>query len=343
MNDVIMIITSHPVYRKLIKVIQDRRFKFIICLLLCVWIAHNLASLFWVVTGGDITSETDINKANNSQAVSVKEMNFDLNSMKSSRVFGKNDPTLKKKNKPIKKEVSYSSQNGEIPDDAPLSKMPLTLTGVIMSSKAYQSRAFISSSGKTAVFKIDDKLPPNNQVVLVKVKSNYVILDNAGRYESLYLFDDKNKSKDGGQQAGNNRSTGISRSRSRFGARETINNETRSPQGSSSSSLRRSKAANKIKTLVQSKNAGVLSQSLKVSSTKTADGRRGYKMSPGKDDELFNDLGLKNNDIVVSVNGIEIGDPSQVTGLASSISSVDCIKVIVMRDGQPVELDYNCK
>ena len=59
----------------------------------------------------------------------------------------------------------------------------------------------------------------------------------------------------------------------------------------------------------------------------------GYKVRPGRKRELFDQVGLKNNDIVVSVNGIEVNEPQKVREVYQALKTATEANLEVMRDG----------
>ena len=59
----------------------------------------------------------------------------------------------------------------------------------------------------------------------------------------------------------------------------------------------------------------------------------GYKVRPGRKRELFDQVGLKNDDIVVSVNGIEVNEPQKVREVYQALKTATEANLEVMRDG----------
>ena len=66
----------------------------------------------------------------------------------------------------------------------------------------------------------------------------------------------------------------------------------------------------------------------------TENGRMiGYKVRPGRKRELFDQVGLKTDDIVVSVNGIEVNEPQKVREVYQALKTATEANLQVMRDG----------
>ena len=66
----------------------------------------------------------------------------------------------------------------------------------------------------------------------------------------------------------------------------------------------------------------------------TENGRMiGYKVRPGRKRELFDQVGLQTDDIVVSVNGIEVNVPQKVREVYQALKNATEANLQVMRDG----------
>lgn len=65
---------------------------------------------------------------------------------------------------------------------------------------------------------------------------------------------------------------------------------------------------------------------------------KGYRVNPGKDRRLFNSVGLRPGDIVTSVNGIQLNDPTQMGNLFDQLRTAGQLNVTVERGGQQRQL-----
>lgn len=68
---------------------------------------------------------------------------------------------------------------------------------------------------------------------------------------------------------------------------------------------------------------------------------KGYRVNPGRDRRLFNSVGLRPGDIVTSVNGIPLSDPTQMGRLFEQMSSANRLNVTVERGGQQSQLSLD--
>ena len=69
-------------------------------------------------------------------------------------------------------------------------RLELKLRGVVASTEEGLGHAIIEYRKQQAVYAVEDKLPVSGNVVLAKVMPRQVVLDNAGTYELLTLFEE---------------------------------------------------------------------------------------------------------------------------------------------------------
>ncbi|MEM8593677.1 MAG: type II secretion system protein GspC [Pseudomonadota bacterium] len=300
--------------------------KFMLTLLIILWIASRCASLFWFGM-----SSTVLKKTGPASAMSMdmsdafgQSSSLPLSALKDIRLFGEGA-------KDMKGEVSETVNKkdelapGEIPDDAPKTSLPLTLTGLISGGFSPLSTAMIKHNSKEASYRLNDKLPPNKQAVLVKVLTDRVIIRNAGRYESLVLF--------GQIKMGNSNDTKSSR-----------NSGLNKPSGGlRPMGGKRDQAVSKLKDMVQAGDGKALSRVLNVTVAQDDNGKvKGYKVFPGPEKELFNDLGLERGDIITAVNGTTLDSPQKAAGIMSKLSSGGTMTFsIEQKNGSTKDIDLS--
>jgi general secretion pathway protein C len=66
----------------------------------------------------------------------------------------------------------------------------------------------------------------------------------------------------------------------------------------------------------------------------------GFRLSEVVPGSLFSQMGLRNGDIVTSVGGQELNDPTQAIALLNGLRNASSLSITVMRHGRPVELNY---
>jgi general secretion pathway protein C len=69
----------------------------------------------------------------------------------------------------------------------------------------------------------------------------------------------------------------------------------------------------------------------------------GFKLSEIQPDSIFQQIGLRDGDILTVVGGQSVGDPAKAVQLLSTLRDQNSISLTVMRGGQPVQLQYNIR
>jgi general secretion pathway protein C len=75
-----------------------------------------------------------------------------------------------------------------------------------------------------------------------------------------------------------------------------------------------------------------------------ADGEsNGFKLSEIQPDSIFQQIGLRDGDVLTGVGGQTVGDPSKAMQLLGALRNQSSISLTVMRGGQPVQLQYSIR
>jgi general secretion pathway protein C len=69
----------------------------------------------------------------------------------------------------------------------------------------------------------------------------------------------------------------------------------------------------------------------------------GFKLSEIQPDSIFQQIGLRDGDVLTGVGGQSVGDPARAMQLLASLRNQSSISLTVMRGGQPVQLQYNIR
>ncbi|MGO2322701.1 type II secretion system protein GspC [Vibrio casei] len=187
--------------------------------------------------------------------------------------------------------------------DAPQTRLNLTLVGAVSSSNEQLSLAIIANQGKQATYGIDETIE-NTRVTLKAVFVDRVIIRNQGRDETLMLQGiDYNKTP------------------------QTIpekNNQPPIAQEDNLTVIREEIASDPQKIF----------QYIRLSQVMEEGKLKGYRVRPGSQRELFDQVGLKDGDIATVLNGKDLTDPSQMASLWKDAVSLSEWNLTVERDGQ---------
>jgi general secretion pathway protein C len=200
------------------------------------------------------------------------------------------------------------------PVEAPDTQLKLTLKGALASDDKDNARAIIADQrGQDEHYAIGDTLPGNAE--LSAIYPDRVILQRGGRYETLRLPTDI--------KPGNNVYSAVA---------------TPAAVRSAQTPAERLRA---VRQQIQQQPSN-LARMLRVSPANDPDGNLvGYSLAPGRDPQLFEDIGLQTGDVVTEVNGLALTDPENSAQALQSLQSGDPVTLKLLRDGveQSLSLD----
>lgn len=274
-------------------------------LLLIVLCAATLARIVWVLWPSDAGSQSVVPAATASKKTTQP---LDLSVIYNNHLFGRAE---------VKTKTPEAA-----PIDAPETRLNLTLTGIMAASGEEQSRALIKDgSGKQRPYGVGDDLPGNAR--LSAIHSDRVILERAGRYETLRM---ESKLKGPGKSE--------TRSRTRRSAAAPLPGASQGISAEAAAKI--SEARSEIL-----KDPTKASQYIRVQPVYNQGQLKGYRVYPGKDRQLFKDVGLRAGELLTSVNGIQLDDPTKALQMLTDFSSATDVTVTLERAGQSRTLNIN--
>ncbi len=224
---------------------------------------------------------------------SITRENVDISDTLALEIFGKYNAEA------AKPEV------GAVDTSAPIveTKLNIELFGVIEASEPELSWAMIGQGNTQKLYKIDDAIENTSGAKITKIFKRKVVINNRGKLEELRLYGDDGK---------------------------TFATSYTPPQRVASRPEPKAPVRIKEGELKKIKNIGDVVRFMVA----TENGKMiGYKVRPGRQRELFNQVGLKTDDIVVSVNGIEVNEPQKVREVYQALKTATEANLEVLRDG----------
>jgi len=273
-----------------------------------IWLVRSAASLFWLVFPVPEVEQPTVLALPLETLQSKSSPNVSYDTIASlSDVFGTSAPIPQATIEP-------EPADTDVPDDAAITKLRLKLHGVFASNDPRRGSAIIADGNKQVLYSIDDEIEGNRGVKLGRVLEKRVILDNKGKFESLWLFSEEDFQPT------------VSSASKRTKRRDVGSAEVRRSASDSRNAIRTSARPDQIP-----KNIGDV---VRFSVHREGGKMVGYRIRPGRERELFNQVGLRANDIVTSVNGIEVNDPKQIRSVYKSMKTATEAQLIVLRDGE---------
>lgn len=281
-----------------------------------LWLVHSLSGLFWLLFPVPDMQQPTRLAAPPMESTVKTNANVDLAALKSlSEQFGES----------VAAPVEVVEEVEPEPElDAATTKLNLKLQGVITSNDQKLGSAIIADGKDQSLYFVGEEIANKRGVKLARVLEQRVILDNKGNFESLWLYSEDDFKKS---------------SRKSSSRRVPVN---RSPVSSRKSELEDSPQPNTISAKARRdqlpKSVGDV---VRFSVHREGGKMVGYRIRPGRDRELFEQVGLKTNDIVTSVNGIEVNDPTQIREVYKSLKTATEAQLTVMREGETYSINIS--
>ncbi|MCL9776460.1 type II secretion system protein GspC [Vibrio methylphosphonaticus] len=193
--------------------------------------------------------------------------------------------------------------------DAPKTRLNVVLVGSVVSNNPNRSLAVVANRGKQGTYGIGEQIE-GTRATIAAVLIDRIIISNSGRDETVMLEGIEYKKLELNQPAP-------------AAASNVVGNNPRDNE---------EKLAAIRSTITQDPQQ--IFQYVRLSQVKRDGKISGYRVSPGRDAELFNAVGLQNGDIAVALNGADLTDPAAMGQIYQSISDLTELNLTVERDGQ---------
>ncbi len=216
-------------------------------------------------------------------------------------------------------------------------KLNLQLRGVVMSPEQASARAIIANGSKQDLYAVGDVLPVGRNVKLSRVMAERVILDNNGNAESLWLYDESNKSASRSAAAPRYRAEPV-RSGDQTQRGFIPNNDQAQHRFMSNDDP---DGTDVTDALAQATGSKSLTDVVKLSVARREGQVIGYSVRPGRDADLFRDLGLEAGDIVTSINGIYLDSSSKVMQVYRELKDQNTATLTLLRGDEELTMDIS--
>ena len=278
------------------------RWRQLIMLLLAAWILISAARLVWLMlpmsTAPVAALPVPVNAvANNAPRSSQNAVAVNIDTLVGWHLFGEAGAVK-------------AAPAGAIEAQAQDTSLTLQLVGLVQSSDDKLARAILLIDGQQRQFAIDEQLPASGKVVLAKVLADRAIIDNNGRYETLWLYDQESLNKLGAVSSAD---APVKTNNVDLRVNNTV---TRA-------------AVNYRQQLYQ--NPSSLADLIQVSVQK-----EGFRIRPGRDPKMFADFGLRPDDVVTAVNGVSVTDPQNALELYNQMRTAQDATLTIRRGGEDV-------
>ena len=277
--------------------------------LLLVYIANLLAQATWVFAPTDEYVGTVKTTASN-----VKQQNptsaFTINELQALNLFGVYQ-TME-----IERVVEIKN--------APETKLNLGLSATVASDDKDSAAAVIENKGTQETYGIGDEII-GTRAVLTQIMVDRVLIKQSGRIETLMLdgFDYKAISSE--------------KAKEKIPAKSTYNKqkEIDKRQDKKLSDHAKALRADIIK------DPGKILDYLRISPKSENGSIIGYMLRPGRKSEFFKSSGLKNGDVAVEINGLDLTQPMQAAQALVALRKESEVALRVKRDGSFTDILFS--
>jgi general secretion pathway protein C len=288
-----------------------------ISILLVIYVAYLAAKITWLVVPPS-TAQQPAGTQFSASTDNAPTKSINLDKLYALNLFGAfNDEVAPKK------EVEVQ--------DAPETRLRLTLSGVVASDDRTLAAAIIENNGKQETYGIGDTIT-GTRAILDGVSSDRVLIKQSGRLETLMLDGFKYEKSKSHNTASNNRPKRpkTKRQQSTSSARifDQRNNRELTRQATS------------LKADIN-KDPGKITDYLRIVPKRKAGKVIGYQLMPGKNPEFFKASGLKSGDVATQMNGYDLSVPSEAAQALQALKQQTEVSLLLDRNGELTEILFS--
>ncbi|MBB1380253.1 type II secretion system protein GspC [Pseudoalteromonas sp. SR43-2] len=289
----------------------------LVTLLVVVYIAFLLSKLVWLMwPKPPITLLTPSHHANQSSGASNNSAQHIVEQF----LFGKKTVTNN----------NNTAKQSQVINNAPETRLSINLTGIVaVNNDDKAGIAIIESQGKQVSYLVEEVVL-GTRAEVAQILPDRVILNVNGRFETLMLDGlDFNKTV----------------SMPVLAARDDAE---MGPQKLELSELQIDATADPDvkEAIIETRGElleepGKLFDYIRVSQAMNDGELIGYRLSPGKEPELFKQMGLKNNDLAISINGYQLTDLKQAMSAINELRNSTDANITIERDGEQIDVQFS--
>lgn len=269
--------------------------------LLAIYLIAIVANFTWrlIPEPEQAGNQAQSSNSNNSRNSSRQQTTVNIENIKRLNLFGNTTE------EPIKV--------APVVQDAPQTQLNLVLTGVVTSTEEQEGSAIIDYQGTQVVYGIGDKVEGTNASVQ-EVFVDRIFIRNGSRVETLMLDGVEFNKLASNQIAGAKIEPPSLKDvpKQLQGFRSPVSNETLAEMR---------------------KKPEQFADFIKISPLRESGDLVGYRVNPGKNTSLFSAAGLRANDLVTEINGLDLRDVGQAIQAMEVLRKSKRMEIKVLRDG----------
>lgn len=219
----------------------------------------------------------------------------------------------------------------KVVNDAPETRLSINLTGIVaVNNDDKAGLAIIESQGKQETYLVDEAVQ-GTRAKLAQILPDRVILTVNGRFETLML-DGLDFTKTVSMPV--------------LAARDEAEMGPQLGPAPSEQQIDVTADPNIKQALIETREElleepGKLFDYIRVSQAMSDGELIGYRLSPGKEPELFKQMGLQNNDLAVAINGYQLTDLKQAMAAINELRNSTDATITIERDNQQIDVQFS--
>lgn len=305
-------------FKQLLNRLPHAKLSAMVMVLVVVYIAFLLSKLMWLLWPQPVTSPlAPISYSNQTMGGN----NQSVDSIIEQFLFGKVNVT---------KNTNTASQTKVI-NNAPETRLSINLTGIVaVSNDDKAGMAIIESQGRQTSYLVEDVVQ-GTRAKVSQILPDRVILDVSGRFETLML-DGLDFTKTVSMPV--------------LAARDESEMGPLAPSAQSDEQIDATANLEVKEALIETREElleepGKLFDYIRVSQAMNDGELIGYRLSPGKEPELFKQMGLQNNDLAVAINGYQLTDLKQAMAAMNELRNSTDATITIERDGEQIDVLFS--
>lgn len=305
-------------FKQLLNRLPHAKLSAMVMVLVIVYIAFLLSKLMWLLWPQPVMSPlAPISYSNQTMGGN----NQSVDSIIEQFLFGKVNVT---------KNTNTASQTKVI-NNAPETRLSINLTGIVaVSNDDKAGMAIIESQGRQTSYLVEDVVQ-GTRAKVSQILPDRVILDVSGRFETLMLDGlDFTKTVSMPVLA--------ARDESEMGPLASSAQSDEQIDATANLEVKEALIETREELLEE---PGKLFDYIRVSQAMNDGELIGYRLSPGKEPELFKQMGLQNNDLAVAINGYQLTDLKQAMAAMNELRNSTDATITIERDGEQIDVLFS--
>ncbi|ATG76279.1 MULTISPECIES: type II secretion system protein GspC [unclassified Pseudoalteromonas] len=290
----------------------------LVTLLVVVYLAFLLSKLVWLMWPNPVVSPlTPMHYANQTKGVAG---NRSTQHIVEQFLFGKKVATN-----------NSTTRQSQVINNAPETRLSINLTGIVAVSHDDKAGvAIIESQGKQISY-LAEEVIQGTRAKVAQILPDRVILSVSGGFETLML-DGLDFTKKVSMPVL------AARDDSEMGPQMLIASNDQKINATADPQVREALIETREELLEE---PGKLFDYIRVSQAMSDGVLIGYRLSPGKEPELFKQMGLQNNDLAIAINGYQLTDLKQAMSAINELRNSTDANITIERDGEQLDVQFS--